>query len=137
MQRRQGTAMLVALFVLSVGLPAAAIAATGSWVAAVPATTVAMSDRSTATRRVAPPAAAHADGRAIERVQWRFATPPGKSVDAWLCHPRGCVALAGRRGATRAFAGYRAGAPLYFRFRLPPGQPPFQIEGMQLIVSFR
>lgn len=127
---------LIGAWLLWAGVPAA-VAATGSWVAAVPGMMVAMSDRPGATQNVAPPDSGNVAGRIIERVQWRFSPPAGKAVDAWLCHPQGCLALAQQRGTTRAFAGYRADAPLHFRFRLPSGQRPFRVAGLQVIVNYQ
>lgn len=127
---------LIGVWLLLAGLPAA-FAATGSWVVSVPGTMVAMSDRPGASQNAVPPASANAAGREIERVQWRFSPPAGKAVDAWLCHPQGCLALAQQRGTTRAFAGYRADVPLHFRFRLPSGQRPFRVTGLQVIVNYQ
>lgn len=113
------------------------LAATGSWVASVPGRMVAMSDRTSATQAAVPPASADVAGRVMGRVQWRFATPPGRLVDAWLCHPQDCLSLTQRRGTTRAFAGYPADAPLEFRFRLPPGESPFRVKESTVIVNYQ
>lgn len=128
--------MLVGAWLMLAGMPAA-FAATGSWVAAIPGMMVAMSDRPDVTQNAVPPPSGDMTGRVIERVQWRFAPPAGKAVDAWLCHPQGCLALAQQRGTTRAFSGYRADAPLHFRFRLPTGERPFRINGLQVIVNYQ
>jgi flagellar protein FlhE len=129
-------AYLLGTWLLLAG-PPSAFAVTGSWVASVPGIVVAMSDRPSATQTVVPPPSANAAGRALERVQWRFSVPANKAVDAWLCHPQGCVELTQRRGTTQAFDGYRAAAPLHFRFRLPSGQRPFRVKGLQVIVNYQ
>lgn len=133
--RVKAVSRLIGVWLLLAGLPAA-VAATGSWVASVPGTVVASVDRPSATQNAVPPSG-NATGRAIERVQWRFAPPLGKAVNAWLCHPQGCLALTRQRGTTRAFSGYRADAPLHFRFQLPDGERPFRIKGLQVIVNYQ
>ncbi|MGY4878855.1 flagellar protein FlhE [Vreelandella aquamarina] len=131
--KRRGIVCLLALL----WFPASAMAATGSWVASVPGMMVAMSDRFSETQRVTPPPDAPVQGRSIGRVQWRWEHPPGQPVNAWLCHPAGCLAVPAQRGSTQAFEGASASAPLHFRFTLPQGQRPVRIQGMQVIVNYQ
>ena len=127
----------IACLLVLLWLPASVMAATGSWVASVPGMLVAMSERYSETQRVAPPPDAPVQGRAISRVQWRWEHPPGQPVNAWLCHPAGCLALPTQRGSTLAFEGASASAPLHFRFTLSHGQRPVRIQGMQVIVNYQ
>lgn len=113
------------------------MAAIGSWVANVPGVMVTMSERFSETQRVTPPPDAPVQGRRMGRVQWRWEHPPGQPVNAWLCHPAGCLAVPMQRGSTQAFEGVSASAPLYFRFTLPRGQRPVRIQGMQVIVNYQ
>ncbi|MGM0614048.1 MAG: flagellar protein FlhE [Pseudomonadota bacterium] len=132
LQRRIGLAVLAFLW-----LPAAALAASGSWVASMPGILVAMSDRPSETRRATPPPGTPVGEGVISQVQWRWEPPPGQSVNAWLCHPQSCLALPMQLGSTRAFAGVSAQTPLHFRFTLPQGHRPVRVQGMQIIVNYQ
>lgn len=112
-------------------------AATGSWSRDVPGVLVAMSDRTSQSQAISPPAGIPLGGATLTRVQWRFETPPSHPVNAWLCHPERCVALSGMRGSTTALEGMLANAPLHFRFALSPGQRPVRVQGLQVIVNYR
>ncbi|XKH60329.1 flagellar protein FlhE [Halomonas sediminis] len=114
-----------------------ALAAPGSWVASVPGLMVAMSDRAVSTQSVAPPPTATVGEAQITHIQWQYRHPPGTLLRAWLCHPEQCVPLRGMRGATQAFAGMQAQAPIHFRFALTPGQRPVKVQGLQVIVDYQ
>ncbi|RTR04442.1 flagellar protein FlhE [Halomonas nitroreducens] len=124
-----------ALLLLAAGLGEPALAA-GSWVADAPAVRVAMVGREAASEVLAPPAGMTAERR-IAEVRWRFRVPPGERVGARLCHPRGCVRLAGGRGTSQALAGMAAGEALRFHFERLPGQGPVTVKGLQVIVNYR
>lgn len=123
---------------LLAGVTGNAQAAPGSWSSQIPGLMVAMSDRASTSKTAAPPATGnlHQLGR-LGRVQWQFEHPPGALLNAWLCHPEQCVALAGMRGSTTALEGRAADEPLHFRFALRPGQRPVRVQGLQLIVNYQ
>lgn len=123
-------AVALALFLLVTG----AALADGSWVAEAPGVRVSLADRETASATLTPPGAVPPGAR-IQSVAWRYRLPPGAAVRARVCHPAGCRRLATPRGTTRALAGLDASVPLQFRFRLPPGETPLRVEGLQLIVN--
>ena len=112
-------------------------ASTGSWSSQVPSVMVAMSDRTSSSQAITPPAGVPLRNAVLSRIQWRFESPPGTPVNAWLCHPERCVALSGMRGSTTALSGMLASAPLYFRFTLQPGQRPVRVQGLQVIVNYQ
>ena len=62
-------------------------AATGSWSSQVPSVMVAMSDRTSSSQAITPPAGVPLRNAVLSRIQWRFESPPGTPVNAWLCHP--------------------------------------------------
>jgi len=114
----------------------AALAAAGSWSATVDGPRVAGAGRDYISAPLAAPAMA--TGAAIRSIRWRFALPPGRTLAAELCADRRCVPIKGNRGTSKALAGQPAGAPLQFRFRLPPGErAPVQVGAIQLLVDYR
>lgn len=124
-------AMIVAAAALSVQ------AAPGSWSSQAPGVMVAMSDRTSNSQAISPPAGIPLNNATLSRIQWRFESPPSTPVNAWLCHPERCVALSGMRGSTTALEGMLANAPLHFRFALSPGQRPVRVQGLQVIVNYQ
>ncbi|WP_231613662.1 flagellar protein FlhE [Halomonas sp. BC04] len=117
-------------------LMATLVQASGSWVASAPAVQVVMSDRQVQSADMAPPTVALARDQVMGRVSWQFQPPPGVEVNARLCHAGGCVALAGPRGHTEAFAGIPADSALYFQFALQDrGQRAMTLQGLQVIVN--
>lgn len=123
--------------IVAMALASAAQAASGSWSSQLPSVMVAMSDRVSSSTPIVAPGAAQVENAVIERIQWRYEAPPGSPVNAWLCHPEQCVLLNGMRGSTTALAGRKAGAPLFFRFALMPGQRPVRVQGLQVIVNYQ
>ena len=114
----------------------AALAAAGSWSAAVDGPRVAGAGRNYISAPLTGPVVAA--GSAIRNVRWRFVLPPGHTLAAELCTDRRCVPVKGARGVSDALAGESADAPLEFRFRLPPGQrAPVQVGAIQLMVDYR
>ncbi|HET8791975.1 MAG TPA: flagellar protein FlhE [Modicisalibacter sp.] len=81
-----------------------------------------------------------ANGAHIRTLRWRFTLPSGQPrLEAWLCHPRRCIALSSPSGRSRGLAGLTADVPLTFRFRLPTSArpaKPLRIEGLQVIVDY-
>ncbi len=112
-------------------------AAPGSWTSQAPGVMVAMSDRTSNSQAILPPAGVALNHATLSRIQWRFEFPPSTPVNAWLCHPERCVALSGMRGSTTALEGMLANAPLHFRFALSPGQRPVRVQGLQVIVNYQ
>ncbi|XKG79720.1 flagellar protein FlhE [Vreelandella aquamarina] len=112
-------------------------AATGSWSRQVPSVLVAMSDRTSSSQSILPPQTIELNEATLTRIQWRFESPPGTPINAWLCHPEQCVVLTSMRGSTTALSGMQANAPLHFRFALQPGQRPVRIQGLQVIVNYQ
>ena len=116
--------------------PCAALAAAGSWSAAVDGPRVAGAGRNYISAPLTGPVVAA--GSAIRNVRWRFVLPPGHTLAAELCTDRRCVPVKGARGVSDALAGEPADAPLEFRFCLPPGQrAPVQVGAIQLMVDYR
>lgn len=109
---------------------------TGSWIASTVPMRVAVPERDTTSRPLAP-ASGIAAGATITRLNWRFEAPSRPPLQAWLCHPVRCIPLSSPSGQTRALAGLAASEPLYFRFRLARGARPVEIKGLQLIVDYR
>jgi flagellar protein FlhE len=110
--------------------------AAGSWVATAPAVLVAMADRPTSSALMKPPSPEFAQGQVMGRVGWQYQQPAGNEVDAWLCHPGGCIPLRGARGQTDALAGLPADAPLHFQFSLQDRrQRSATLQGLQVIVN--
>lgn len=81
-----------------------------------------------------------ADGAHIRTLRWRFTLPSGQPrPEAWLCHPRRCIALSSPSGRSQELAGLTADVPLTFRFRLPSSArpaKPLRIEDLQVIVDY-
>ncbi|MEQ6887171.1 flagellar protein FlhE [Halomonas sp. CS7] len=121
---------------LLLALAAGELQAAGSWVAEAPALRVSVAGRDTASAALQP-GGKQANGEAITSITWRYRLPPGRALNARLCHPSGCVALPAQRGTTRALAGQVAEAPLTFRFSLPRGERPVRVGGLQVIVNHR
>lgn len=125
-------------FALSIAMTALGVqAAPGSWSSQVPGVMVAMSDHTSNSQAISPPAGVALNHATLSRIQWRFESPPSTPVNAWLCHPERCVALSGMRGSTTALEGMLANAPLHFRFALSPGQRPVRVQGLQVIVNYQ
>ncbi|MFG6158697.1 flagellar protein FlhE [Halomonas sp. 1390] len=121
---------------LALALAGGELQAAGSWVAEAPGLSVSLAGRDTASVALraggVPP-----EGEAITSITWRYRVPPGRDLNARLCHPAGCVVLPGMRGTTRALAGLAADTPLAFRFSLPRGARPVRVGGLQVIVNHR
>lgn len=116
--------------------PALAWAAAGSWGLTLKGPRVAGPDRIYTSRAFIPPPVP--SGVHVHRVQWRYALPPGRQLDAWLCAGSRCQALEGRRGTSHGFGGVAADAPWRFRFRLRSGHAePVQVESLRLLVDYR
>ncbi|SFT56600.1 flagellar protein FlhE [Halomonas saccharevitans] len=129
--RRCWPALALLLAVASTELQAA-----GSWIAEAPALRVSVIGRDTVSAALRP-GGMTAEGEAITSITWRYRLPPGRALNARLCHPAGCVALPAMRGTTRALAGLPADAPLAFHFSLPRGEDPIRVGGLQVIVNHR
>ena len=56
-------------------------AATGSWSSQVPSVMVAMSDRTSSSQAITPPAGVPLRNAVLSRIQWRFESPPGTPVN--------------------------------------------------------
>lgn len=122
-------ALRLALPLLAMG----ALAAPGSWQAQAPPLRVAVPGRFHSSAELAPPALAGAP----TRIGWRFSSSARPAPDAWLCQRQACVALDTYRGHLPAPATWTAGAPLYFRFRLPAGQDQaVRVTNMQVRVEY-
>lgn len=131
MKRRD---MLLALALCM--LPAISAAAAGSWVASQSrAVIVALIDRESRSAPLAPPGNIAPDAR-IKSVSWRLKLPPGKQINAWLCHPQACIPAIGQRGYSEALANLHADKPLEFRFRLQHTGRPVRVTGLQVIVNY-
>lgn len=132
------TVMRVALaLVVGAGVTATAQAGAGSWSTEASGLMVAMSDRASASQALSPPPLESIAQGHIERVHWRFESPPGAGLYAWLCHGERCVELDGQRGSTKALGGLTARAPLEFRFALARGQRPVRVKGLHVIVNYQ
>lgn len=127
------------LVVGGVALTASTFAAPGSWVSNADSVRLFTPQRAVESTTLPPPELA--DGTHIRSLSWRFtATSTQPRFDAWLCHPRRCIALATPNGRSKALAGLAADTPLTFRFRLPASPSPtkpLRIEGLQVIVDYR
>ena len=118
-----------------VGLWAGLVQAAGSWVATAPAVRAVAVDRAMASAHMRPGDLGFGRGQIVNRVSWRYQSPTGVEVDAWLCHPAACIALPGQRGQTRELAGLPATTPLFFKFALREPRQPVMVQGLQVIVN--
>ncbi|UYG02051.1 flagellar protein FlhE [Halomonas sp. LR3S48] len=110
--------------------------AAGSWVASAPSLLVTMDDRPSSSAALLPPSPELARGQVMRRVGWQYQPPAGSEVNAWLCHPGGCIPLPGPRGQTDVMAGLPADTPLYFQFSLQDRrQRATTLQGLQVIVD--
>lgn len=139
-RRRRSRALALATLFLALALASLSVlAAPGSWVSEAQGARLFTPGRMIESAPLTPPAEL-VEGALIRSLRWRFTVPSGQPrPDAWLCHPRRCIALASPRGKSRALAGLAADEPLVFRFRLPASsQPaaPFRIESLQVIVDY-
>lgn len=125
---------LVAALALSAHI-AVAGGAPGSWVGVAPPLQVASHARHVCSQPLLPPALA--SGQHLLRVRWRFDLPAGGRVQAQLCHPLRCTALAAARGSTQALAGLEADQPLQLCFRLERDAKPVRVGGLQVLVDYR
>jgi len=132
--RRLSAGLLVAGLLLMAGPASGA----GSWVGRAPGVTLGTPGRVATAEPITPPPGLR-PGR-ITTVSWRFRVPAGlPGLDAWLCHPRRCLALPAARGRSEALRGLPAREPLTLRFRLPPGtrRGAVPFTGLQVIVNYR
>jgi len=136
--------VLVVVAVLGTALgvtPSANAAEAGSWAVTLPRgpllTTPGRDER---TKPLRPPTSQLVGNGRITRVSWRYAMQETHALRAWLCHPRGCVELATRRGATQALEGLSAEGPFVLRFRCTASASAagsgVRIEDLQLIVNY-
>ena len=125
--------LLIALGV--VGFWAGMVQAAGSWVATAPAVRAVAVDRAMASAHMLPGELEFGRGQIINQVSWRYQSPTGVEVDAWLCHPAACIVLPGQRGQTRELAGLPATTPLFFKFALREPRQPVMVQGLQVIVN--
>lgn len=112
----------------------------GSWAVTLPrGPLLTTPGRVASTPVLHAPAAESVDGERIRRVSWRYEVSDGhQAVRAWLCHPRGCVALASTRGGTRQLEGLPAAGPFVLRFRRDDtASATIQVGRVQLIVNYR
>lgn len=127
------------LTVISASVLPQAFAAPGSWVGNADSIRLFTPGRAVTSTTLTPPELAQ--GAHIRTLRWRFTAPSGTlRPDAWLCHPRRCIALSTASGQSRGLAGLAADVPLTFRFRLPASSrldAPLRIEGLQVIVDYR
>lgn len=128
---------LVLCSALVVSFPVSA--APGSWVSEASGVRLFTPGRMVESMTLTPPPEL-AEGARIRTLRWRFTAPSGTPLpDAWLCHPRRCIALSTRNGRSQGLAGLAADVPLTFRFRLPVSvrlPTPLRIEGLQVIVDY-
>nr|WP_300307356.1 flagellar protein FlhE [Halomonas sp.] len=136
-RRLQSTkiAQVVLLNACLIVFASSATATPGAWSATAPRLNVASSEipRRSALLR---PSSAPIKGT-ITRVSWHYRAPPGSRLSAYLCANQHCQYLAAEGGASNAFHGLPASAPLQFRFRLHPGQRPVTIEALGVLVNHR
>ena len=118
-----------------VGFWAGMVQAAGSWVATAPAVRAVAVDRPMASAHMLPGELEFGRGQVVNQISWRYQSPAGVEVDAWLCHPAACVALPGQRGQTRELAGLPATTPLFFKFALREQRQPVMVQGLQVIVN--
>jgi len=131
--RRAAACLLIA----GLGLAGPASGA-GSWVGRAPGVTLVTPGRVAIAEPITPPPGLR-PGR-ITSVSWRFRAPAGlPELEAWLCHPRRCLALPAARGRSDALRGLSAREPLTLRFRLPSGtrRGAARLTGLQVIVNYR
>ncbi|WP_081645761.1 flagellar protein FlhE [Litchfieldella anticariensis] len=125
--------VFVILCLLAVGV---AWGASGSWVATAPGVRVAIPEREVHSQSLSTPSSLPSQ-MLISKLRWRFDSPLGQSIQAWLCHPRRCIPLSSPSGQSRMLAGLSASAPLYFQFRLPRGGQAVEVTGLQVIVDYQ
>lgn len=109
--------------------------AAGSWIATAPAVRAVAADRAMASAHMLPGELELGRGQVVNQINWRYQSPTGVEVNAWLCHPAACVVLPGQRGQTREFAGLPAATPLFFKFALSEQRQPVLVQGLQVIVN--
>lgn len=128
--------LLRGLLWMSLLWPWLAPAAPGSWSAEAPSVRVAVPGRIYHSEELLPPGDAASRGNYIQKVRWRYSTPPGRSLRAWLCQGERCLRLSGNRGISEALQG-PAWAPLSFRFQLPDGERrAVTVTDIQVLVNY-
>ncbi|QEM83784.1 flagellar protein FlhE [Halomonas binhaiensis] len=126
---------VVLLNICLIVFASSATATPGAWSATAPRLNVASSEIPRRSALLRPPSGPIKG--AITRVSWHYRAPPGSRLSAYLCANQHCQYLAAEGGASDAFHGLPASAPLQFRFRLHPDQRPVTIEALDVLVNHR